>query len=452
MNNIIIEIVKCKIMKLINRETIFLCSFFIVLYLISSCEQVKPLKNTTDCDNMNLKSNVCLVIQENFDVQDGKETNSNTIILKFNHLKNSLKKIKGKEITSYSYDDSGRLIVEKHSKDIITLSGETDFINLSDYKKYYYKGDNVFPFKIEEYYGNENNLNATTFIERDKYNYKTKTIKVEYKREPISNEAINDTTIISFKNNGNNIYTEIEIKQGKRILLEKYQINKHGQITSKHIKDLNVIVDTIPTYILEDIKTWQQKKSYNYVKYDDNLLTTYERNESGDIVHTLETDSTENKQHETYAQYIYDERGNWIKRKIFNSLHELIAIATRRIEYYPQNENGEIDFSFEYETTPLEKAFEREQKFKQKKELYLNDNFVLQQFYEKMKEYPDYKVIGNPKITYNEGCTYNINFNATHYLGGYPNGYPSKENITVQIVLDLETETYTFTAIKGQLY
>ena len=30
MNNIIIEIVKCKIMKLINRETIFLCSFIIV--------------------------------------------------------------------------------------------------------------------------------------------------------------------------------------------------------------------------------------------------------------------------------------------------------------------------------------------------------------------------------------------------------------------------------------
>ena len=47
-----------------------------------------------------------------------------------------------------------------------------------------------------------------------KYNYKTKTIKVEYKREPISNEAINDTTIISFKNNGNNIYTEIAYSGG----------------------------------------------------------------------------------------------------------------------------------------------------------------------------------------------------------------------------------------------
>ena len=69
-----------------------------------------------------------------------------------------------------------------------------------------------------------------------------------------------------------------------------------------------------------------------------------------------------------------------------------------------------------------------------------------------MKEYPDYKVTGEPKITFHEGYTYNINFNATHYYGGYPNGYPSKENITVQIILDLETETYTFTAIKGQLY
>ena len=29
---------------------------------------------------------------------------------------------------------------------------------------------------------------------------------------------------------------------------------------------------------------------------------------------------------------------------------------------------------------------------------------------------------------------------------------PSKENITVQIILDLETERYSFTTIKGDLY
>lgn len=439
-------------MKQINQKITIICSVFTILCFISSCKEVKPLKNTTNSEDMNLKGNVCLIIQEDFDIQNGKRTSSNTTIFKFNHLKNLLKESKGKEVTNYSYDNSGRLIVEKHSKDIITLSEETDFINVSDYKKYYYKDDNVFPYKVEEYYGSENSLNAITLIERDKYNYKTKTTKVEYKKDPFSHKTNNDTTMMLFKNNGNNKYTEIEIRQGKRVLLEKYDINKKGQIISKHIKDLNVITDTIPTYILEDIKTWKQKKSYNYVKYDNNILTTYERNENGDLVHILDIDSTENKRHETYAQYTYDEKGNWTKREIFNSLHELVAIATRRIEYYPEKENGEIDFSFEKEKTPLEKEFEKEQIIKRKEELYLNDNFIIQQFYEKMKEYPDYKVTGEPKITFHEGYTYNINFNATHYYGGYPNGYPSKENITVQIILDLETETYTFTAIKGQLY
>lgn len=61
---------------------------------------------------MNLKSNVCLIIQEDFDIQNGRKTSSNTTIFKFNHHKNLLKEIKGKEITSYSYDNSGRLIVE----------------------------------------------------------------------------------------------------------------------------------------------------------------------------------------------------------------------------------------------------------------------------------------------------------------------------------------------------
>lgn len=356
-------------MKQINQKITIICSVFTILYFISSCKEVKPLKNTTNSEDMNLKGNVCLIIQEDFAVQNGRKTNSLTTIFKFNHLGNLLKEIHGNEITSYSYDNSGRLIVEKHSKDIISLSEETGFINVSDYKKYYYKDENVFPFKIEEYYGNENSLNAKTIIERDKNNYKTKTIKVEYKKDPFSGKAINDTTIMLFKNNGNNKYTEIETRQGKRVLLKKYEINENGQITSKHIKDLNVITDTIPTYTLEDIKNMATKKSYNYVRYDNNLLTTYERNDNGDLVHILDVDSTKNNQHETYAQYTYDERGNWTKREIFNSLHELITIAIRRIEYYPQNENGEIDLSFEHETTPLEKEFEKEQIIKRKEDL-----------------------------------------------------------------------------------
>lgn len=125
-------------MERMNQRILVACNIFAILFFISSCKNIKPLKDTTDCDNMNLKSNVCLIIQEDFDIQNGRKTSSNTTIFKFNHHKNLLKEIKGKEITSYSYDNSGRLIVEKHSKDIITLSEETDFINVSDYKKYYY--------------------------------------------------------------------------------------------------------------------------------------------------------------------------------------------------------------------------------------------------------------------------------------------------------------------------
>lgn len=42
---------------------------------------------------MNLKSNVCLIIQEDFDIQNGRKTSSNTTIFKFNHHKNLLKEI-----------------------------------------------------------------------------------------------------------------------------------------------------------------------------------------------------------------------------------------------------------------------------------------------------------------------------------------------------------------------
>lgn len=105
-------------MERMNQRILVACNIFAILFFISSCKNIKPLKDTTDCDNMNLKSNVCLIIQEDFDIQNGRKTSSNTTIFKFNHHKNLLKEIKGKEITSYSYDNSGRLIVEKHSKDI----------------------------------------------------------------------------------------------------------------------------------------------------------------------------------------------------------------------------------------------------------------------------------------------------------------------------------------------
>ena len=48
-------------MERMNQRILVACNIFAILFFISSCKNIKPLKDTTDCDNMNLKSNVCLI-------------------------------------------------------------------------------------------------------------------------------------------------------------------------------------------------------------------------------------------------------------------------------------------------------------------------------------------------------------------------------------------------------
>ena len=67
-----------------------------------------------------------------------------------------------------------------------------------------------------------------------------------------------------------------------------------------------------------------------------------------------------------------------------------------------------------------------------------------------MKEYPNYKVKGNPKIIYRNYCTYRINFDAL-YSWDANFYYPIKVNRTVEMVLNLDDDTYSFVPIKGNL-
>ena len=71
-------------MKRMNQKLLVVCNIFVILFFISSCKNIKPLKYMTDCDNMKLKSNVCLIIQEDFAVQNGRKTNSLTTIFNLN--------------------------------------------------------------------------------------------------------------------------------------------------------------------------------------------------------------------------------------------------------------------------------------------------------------------------------------------------------------------------------
>lgn len=416
----------------------------IMSMLFYSCEKVEKYEKLSDLQRRNLEGNVCLIIEQKYEINKGEELPISESIIKFNRNGNISSLTEGNEETTFAYNEDGNIIVEKHTKNVLFMGEALEWKPVSDYKKYHYN-KTAFPSKIDEYTLNENNLNATTIIERDEYSYKTKEIRIEFKYNDSNHKSYTDTIITLYRSNKKNNYSEVKKLAGKRELLTTYKYDENGLLIYKHEKDLHIFQDSTAIYSLANSQTPQ---SYEHHKYDENVVYTYERDNRGNTVHLQVCDSTQNKQFDFYSKYTYDNQGNWIKYEYYDNLHELISYITRRIEYYPKAETGEIDYSWENEKSPLEKENSEEKVRKQKEEQYLNDDFILAQFNMKMKEYPSYRVIGNPKITYRQGCTYNINFNATHY---YIGGFSEKENITVQIILDLNTDTFSFYPIKGVL-
>ena len=420
----------------------------VITFIFNSCSNIEYNNSKSDLEKMNLKGDICFIIEQKIDINNDQEIPVYEKTIKFNrYSKISYIKENNKE-TIFSYDENGILIVKKQTENILSMDNG-EFIPVSNYEKYYYNNNSTLPYKINEYSQNESNLNSTTFIERDKYNYKTKAMKIDFKFDFSKNSHYNDTTIFLYKHNNKKNYSEIKEITAKKELLRTFDYNSNGIRILLHEKDLNIFIDSTAMYSFSDMNTPQ---SYTYTKHDRNIIYTYKHDDKNNLIHTHICDSTQHQQLDFYFKYTYDNQGNWIKQEMYDNLHNLISYITRRIEYYPKDEQGVTDYCWENEECPLEIKFNKEKIKKQKEELYLNEDFILEQFKVKMKEYPDYKIIGNPKITYHSGYTYNINFNATHYMGGYPSGYPMKENITVQIILDLETDTYSFNTLKGTLY
>ena len=438
-----------------NFETFAKLILFINLTMsVVSCT-IKPYEESTDMQRRNLKGNVCLVIEQTVRIEDDKEIEEPISILKFNRYGNLLSD--SRERTKYTYDGNGNLLV-KRKEDYTYFMGE-GLKAMYTYWKYEYD-KNYFVTKIKEYeeYDSDNKiLSSCQIFARDKYHYVTKSITISNRFDYNVRKMYTDSVEVQYQYNTKGDIIRTKESNGKRILETSYKINQRGLIEMKHSKDLLVYVDSVPYYKisgpLSDYSSDPMSgdpSGYSYEYMNTNQLYLYEYDERDNVIHIHFCDSTNNTQNDIYKKYTYDECGNWIRCDTYGNLGDLIASQKRQIEYYPiDSMSKKVDYSWENEISPLEESFWKTQERKRKEEMYLNDEFVLKQFYAKMEEYIDYNIIGEPKIIYRQGCTFNINFNAIHDLHG---GYTSTENITVQIVMDLDSDSFSFEVIKGSLY
>ena len=420
---------------------------------IVSCT-IKPYEELTDIQRLNLKGNVCLVIEQTIRIEDDKETKEPISILKFNRYGNLLSN--SRERTKYTYDENGNLLIKRKEDYTYLMDEGLKPMSVYTYWKYEYDKNNLVT-KIKEYVSDEKNLASCQRFVRDKYHYVTKSITINNKFDYNARKMYTDSVEVQYQYNTKGDIIRTKECNGKRILETHYKINQRGLIEMKHSKDLLVYVDSVPYYNISGPLSDYSSDSmsgapsgYSYEYINTNMLYVYEYDERDNIIHIHFCDSTNNTQSDIYKKYEYDEYGNWIRCDTYSNLGDLIASQNRQIEYYPTDSiSKKVNYSWENEISPLEESFWETQERKRKEEMYLNDEFVLKVFYEKMKEYINYNIIGDPKIIYHQGCTFNINFNAIH---DFHYGYTLKENITVQIVIDLDSDSLSFEVIKGRLY
>lgn len=429
-------------------KTLFFCWIIFLFISIStiSCNDTLG-KKRTNRELERLKGEVCLTITEEYKYksENNEDELANTTITKFNKNGNYIYIKRNDNInTAYSYDEKGKLLVEKTDNYTFDMT-KKEFVNLPIYKKYSYDSHERI-CKIEEYSYSAENLNSISMIERS--GTMIKFIKVEPKYDTANGTSYNDTTITAITRNKLRNPIEIRETRGKRNLVTTYTYNKNNQRIRIHTEDMVKYIDSTVVYEFSKEIVDYTKPKYMYNEINVNVTEEYNYDEYGNISHQMTWDNVTNKKYEEYRQYVYDEQGNWIKCSIYNPLHELISYFVREIEYYPLNHNtGLTDYTWEQEDSPALKRYYYAKTRKVKEQQYLNENFVLEQFHYKMKqEYPQY-TIANPKITYHSDSTYHINFNGYYYSFGLK----FSDNYTVRIIMCIDAESYYFDVIKGTL-
>lgn len=415
------------------RFVVFVFCVMLISAFNQSCTKTPLFKEETDLVKDSLRGNISFVITKYFIRRKNNSFSKLTeCITKYNKDGNTIRK---KEFNilyindvEYTYDNVGNIIVQTKSiHDLFNSPLKTEIF------KYRYD-NNGYINTIEKYEQSSNTLQVKTEINRDEFGYPIeKIVENIYLSNILNNLGSTDT---------NKVVTTTIYCYSKDYVINKILVNE---------KDYQRITE----YKYNDKGLYSQIEDKEYTKgeitKDFNTLLSY--NNYNDLILCTSIDSIKNTQYDYYYTYEYDDKNNWIRKNFYDNFHNLIEYTTRVIEYFPEDKSTKsIDYSWESKQSPLERKFYYDRVREQKCRQYLNDDFVLEQFREKMKrEYSQYKIIGEPQITYKMDSVYNINFDAkeSDVWGG---GYYPKENYTVQIIINIDSETFNFVPIKGNLY
>ena len=420
---------KCQEMKFV---ILVFCSV-LVFSVTQSCTQVPQFKEKTNIEKDSLRGNVSFVIAKHYTKNNSNDSYYpiEEIITKYNKYGNTIKKKEFFPIFTtdeeYSYNDIGNIIVWK--KNVLGSMGNQIKTTVIKYRY----DSNGYINIIEELEASSNALQTKTKINRDKLGYPTEIIKEDMALTVLLNSlSATDTN--------------------KVVRTTCYYYNNDYSTNKISVSDKDYQKITIYSYNDKGLICQMDNKEYTKKELSANNSFFMFYNDYNDLIHCTTIDSIRNSQYDLYFTYEYDDKNNWIRKNYYDNFHELKEYTTRVIEYFPEDKSTKvIDYSWELKQSPLEKKFFYERVREQKCKQYLNDDFVLEQFREKMKrEYSQYKIIGEPQIIYKMDSIYSINFNAKRAddWGGY---YP-KENITVKITLCIDSDSFYFEPIKGNLY
>ena len=198
-------------------------------------------------------------------------------------------------------------------------------IKYSDYemKSIYSLNENDYVLSIEVYANNS--LFEKTEIKYDKNNITQEIIVVDSKGKEKSKSSF-------INNNENQIEkTIIKTSNGKSIIVHNYEGNSEFPNSGKESHENGKVT-----------RSWKLKYKNDLVFIQSNFNpdgtiiseTTFSYNENNDLVEVIEKDKNSEILNKQYSEYKYDDKKNWVERKLYDTNKNLVSTSIRKIKYW----------------------------------------------------------------------------------------------------------------------